>query len=65
MFHKLLAKLNVHHTYGVLLVALGAAQSNLTQLQSFISAKTFALLTMGLGVAVSALGFLKSDGSGS
>lgn len=56
-------KLNVHNWYGLLLVALGAAQANLAQLQSFISAKEFALTTMGLGVAVAALGFLKSNGS--
>lgn len=56
-------KLNAHNWYGLLLVALGAAQANLSQIQTLISAKTFALLTMGVGVAVAALGFLKSSDS--
>lgn len=56
-------KLNAHNWYGLLLVALGAAQANLSQIQALISAKTFALLTMGVGVAVAALGFLKSSDS--
>lgn len=51
-------KLNVHQGYGLLLVALGAAQANLGSIQSVVSQHTFSWLTMGIGVSVAALGFL-------
>ena len=51
-------KLNAHQGYGLLLVALGAAQANLGSIQSVVSQHTFSWLTMGIGVSVAALGFL-------
>jgi hypothetical protein len=45
----------------MMFVILGAIQTQLSALQEFISRRSFALITIGLGVGVSVLGFLRSD----
>lgn len=56
-------KINSHHLYGVVFVALGAITANLNALHAYVTDKTFGLVTMGVGVASAVVGFLKSDQS--
>lgn len=45
---------------GALLVGLGAIQANITQLQQILTARQFALATVGLGCLVAVLGFINT-----
>lgn len=54
-------KINVHHIYGTIFVALGAITANLNALHAYVADKTFGLVTMAVGVASAVVGFLKSD----
>ena len=54
-------KINAHHVYGTIFVALGAVTANLSTLHTYVTDKTFGLVTMGIGVGTAVFGFLKSD----
>lgn len=54
-------KINSHHVYGTIFVALGAITANLNALHAYVADKTFGLITMGIGVGTAVFGFLKSD----
>jgi len=45
---------------GLLLVVIGALQTNATALQSLLTADQFAWFTVGAGVLVAVLGFMNS-----
>ena len=55
-----LPKINAHHVYGMMFVALGAITANLNTLKMYVEDKTFGLITIGVGVASAVIGFLKS-----
>ncbi len=54
-------KINTHHIYGVMFVALGAFTANLNTFKAYVTDKTFGLVTIGVGIASAVIGFLKSD----
>lgn len=51
-------------TLGFFMVIVGAVQSNINQVQQYISAKDYGFIIAGLGVLVAALGFLNSHHDG-
>ena len=54
-------KINAHHLYGAIFVAIGAITANLNALHAYVTDKTFGLVTMAVGVTGAVVGFLKSD----
>lgn len=60
---KFFAFLSRHKTKitGMLLTALGSLQANSQTIQSFVSPKEFAYLTIVLGLLVACIGFLNSS----
>lgn len=49
---------------GLFMVVLGAVQSNIAQIQQYLSPKDYGFILAGLGVLVAVLGFLNSRQSG-
>lgn len=45
---------------GLLMVAVGAIQSNINQVQQYLPAKDYGFIIAGLGVLVAILGFINS-----
>lgn len=45
---------------GLIMVVVGAVQSNINQIQQYIPAKDYGFIIAGLGILVAALGFLNS-----
>ena len=56
----------LHHktkSLGFLMVVVGAAQSNINQIQQYIPPKDYGFIMVGLGVVVAILGFVNSNQS--
>lgn len=57
-------KINIHHLYGLLLVALGGLVSQQQYLKQLMSDRTFGMTMAVAGVGIAVFGFLKSNGNG-